>query len=751
MSSLGIPSGQRARTKTSDLSEIFRSAHGSRHSSRAGVSIGSSPTSAPVPTEKFAVTKPRRSMLPFLGRKKPAEQPAAHAARKSSNVPSPVNTVRRSFGNGHAVLMITPATSGSSFEPPLPSTLPPLNVSPPSLGSKFAAHFTPLRSPSKNNKTRHSMPQKPVAATPPTPSPTALSPPVPDGRAASIESRRSSMQSRSTTPRPLRGPRPSVTGEGDEEDFSDLFTLPNQLKQPLQSAKSVSAPTVNTNLGYSRKKGGEASPASPTPPASPCLQFPIPPSTIGRPSLVPTERGPIRSSGESFRQDIASLSSQRSRTSSRVASSRAPRSPPVVLENQNRNDRIAFTYFSSEEERRQTRNRTASHSGSDTDASRAYDSSSGPPSFQHTISLPKPSSMKPLASYQPSTKTASSGPPPSVPLPSPPLSPPSSGGLANSSVPNTPQTNSIASRSFTRLPGVSPRPRANTLSVTSNLISPANSLPKPNTSTSPTSGKASATIMPTATADELRDALVLQRKKYSQLQEYVVTVTKRYEDDRTALTKTIEKLERDVRKKMREIEGLRWLVIHNGAVGDIDAAANLARSSLSTQDHLDGTGGQVASPSSLKRSMTLPQAPVAKDRQQDGLSSHHSMPGQQGLGIHFLHTRQSSSTLEVPFEAVTSSATSSQTSLSLPALTPPTSSPLSAIPEQPCNISRAERQRAKEERRATRALRRISASSVSTLSSGANLTTHLSTPDHSFAPKQSMDEVLEKLRPFGNN
>ncbi|KAF9232629.1 hypothetical protein BU15DRAFT_67287 [Melanogaster broomeanus] len=620
---MSIPSGQRARTKASDLSDIFRSAHGSRHSSKPGTVTGSSPTSAPVPADKPAVTKPRRSMLPFLGRKKPAEQypvqPAAASARKSSVGPSPVNTLRRSFGNGHAVLMITPSTSGSCLEPPLPSSLPPLDVSPSTLGSKIAAHFTPLRSPSKA-KSRHSLPQKPVVATPPTSSPTALSPPMPDLRTTSAESQRSSTQSRSTTPRPYRAPQSSAAGHGDNEEFSDLFTLPSQLKQP---SKSVS-PAVNTNLAYSTKRSAEVSPASITPPSSPRLQFPIPPSTIGRPSLAVTERRPMRNSGESNRKELASIPPQRSK---------------IVVDNMS--DRTAFTDLSSEDDRRRSYQRTISYSGSDTDASRAYDSGSGRAGFRHTASLPK-SSMKPLA---PSTKKAPSG------------------SLANTSAPNCPQV--VASQS-SRLPGISPRPRANTLSITSNLIAPVKSVP------------VKATIMPDATADELREALVLQRKKHALLQQYVVTVTKRYEDDRTAMAKTVEKLERDIRKKTREIEGLRWLVIHNGAAGDIDAAASLARSSLSLQDDGDvPDGGQASSPSSR-------DAPAPNHGLRDGPSSL----GQQDLGIHFPHTRQSSSSAEVLSDVVANSATSSQTSLSFLSLAASSSSPLSAIPEQLPHISR---------------------------------------------------------------
>lgn len=102
------PPAQRARTKT-DFSELFRSTYGSRHASRAGAGTGSSPSSTSLQVEKSPVTKApsRRSMLPFLGRKKPAEQsvvPTPPLSRKSIGSPAnsviPVNTVRRSFGNG---------------------------------------------------------------------------------------------------------------------------------------------------------------------------------------------------------------------------------------------------------------------------------------------------------------------------------------------------------------------------------------------------------------------------------------------------------------------------------------------------------------------------------------------------------------------------------------------------------------------------------------------------------------------------
>lgn len=109
MGSSDAPPAQRARSKATDFSELFRSANGPRHSSRTGAGTGSSPSSSPVPGGKPAGTKAssRRSMLPFLGRKKATEQigiPALPLSRKSVSSAAypatPVNTVRRSFGNG---------------------------------------------------------------------------------------------------------------------------------------------------------------------------------------------------------------------------------------------------------------------------------------------------------------------------------------------------------------------------------------------------------------------------------------------------------------------------------------------------------------------------------------------------------------------------------------------------------------------------------------------------------------------------
>ncbi|KAF8128547.1 hypothetical protein EV363DRAFT_403090 [Boletus edulis] len=601
--------------------------------------------------------------------------------------------------------MITPSSHSLPAEPPLPSKLPSMDVPGSSLGSKLAAHFTPLRSPSRNGKARHSVIQKPATSepAPPVPPPATLSPRVPEIRAPSFESEHSSMRSRSTTPRPLRGPHSSAAENGDEEDFSDLFTLPEQLKKPQQSPKTPTTP-VQVYLGDSPKKSGELTPTTPNTPSGPPLHFPIPPSTIVPPRSFLADKGFPRQSSE-----LASLSSQGSRSPSY-------RPSPARVDS----GRTQHSDISSQDERRSIHRRAASISGSDTDTSRANGSTYSARSFKLSPVVPKSSSMK-KPSGSSVTKT-SSGPPPSVPLPSPPLSQ-NIAGLAPRSAPCA---------SPNRM--VFPRPRANTLSVTSNLVVPGQSLPKSNHSTPPRSSRANSDVRQDANIDELREALSQQRRKNVQLQEYVVTVTKRYEDDRMAMTRNIEKLERNIRKKMREIEGLRWLVIHNGAVSDIDAAANLARSSFSTQDG-DTVDG-------VRRPSPLPSSPVASPQHH----GHQSMSGHKGISA----TVTTSGTSDLRLDA-SSSVVSFSTSISegTPLSTPPS---LSIIPERIDGISRAERQRLKEERRASKALRRISA--VSNMMLGADtLTNPLPTSADSalgpsFDPEQSMDEVMEKLQPF---
>jgi len=257
-----------------------------------------------------------------------------------------------------------------------------------------------------------------------------------------------------------------------------------------------------------------------------------------------------------------------------------------------------------------------------------------------------------------------------------------------------------------------------------------------------------ADIMPSASADELRNALALQSRKYSQLQEYAVTITKKFEDEKTSMEKTIQMLEREIRKKVREIEGLRWLVIHNGGADDIDAAANLARASLVTLDDgdrvesfraMDTTPSHALSQSATTNPLTSALAGRDAGSVAPPLRCHRT-PGPDLPD----HPGSSAGSLDPHSPEFGLSASSSSSSLSSPVLTPLTPSSLSVILEQPPGkgeISRAERQKAKEERRVTRALRCVSSSSVPPPPLPNEPT---------FDPQHSTDNVLEKLRPFRN-
>lgn len=716
MSGAGL--NHRPRAKTSDLADFFRTTHGSRQSPK---NVTTTEPDTPSSSDRSVTSKSRRSMLPFLRRKRSAEQPPAAPPRKSTVEQLPANVVRRSLGNGHTVIMITPSRdASSSIVPPLPSTLPPVNVSPPSLGSKFAAHFTPLRSSPKGSKSQRVAAQKPVDNCP-EPLVDTLSPPVPDGQSSSAESPRSSMQSRSTTPRPQCTSQPSAVPGGDSEDYSDLFLQPQHGKSS-QAAKCASSPTILTGTESPRE-------SSETPPAT-TLQFPYPPSMIGQPSLITSDGTVARRSCDWSKE----ISKDRDSVMAHVGPRLGTGSEQTISQR----------HLSGEEQRR-SRSRAFSHSGSDTDASRAYDSSPRPSRAGHPGAIPKSSIIKPPSCRGPLGRIPSSSLP-SYSLPSPPLSPSSPSNLQSGTMPTISSVSNVASHSGPS--GVSQRPRANTLSSTT-LLNSTHIQSGP--STLPAYQKVFAAenkeihgISPDASPEELREALVLQRKKYTQLQEYIITITKRYEDDRVTLAKTIGKLERDIRKKTREIEGLRWLVIHHGAVEDIDAAANLARSSLSTQDESDRPATDLESSPSIPRRS---KPPPSIESSPSGIRAGHS--AQTGLNTNLKHTRQSSSTLDVP-SSETPSAASSQTSLSLAPQAP--SKPLSAIPERSsrrCDISRADRQRAKEERRAVRATRRISGSSVSSFASGANLLTYNAVLE-SWSNHKSKVDNAETPRPSGN-
>ncbi|OJT10704.1 hypothetical protein TRAPUB_12797 [Trametes pubescens] len=70
-----------------------------------------------------------------------------------------------------------------------------------------------------------------------------------------------------------------------------------------------------------------------------------------------------------------------------------------------------------------------------------------------------------------------------------------------------------------------------------------------------------------ASADELREALRTQTAKYSRLMAYLLTLTERHGMEKHEFLRRIETFEQDARRRERELKGLRWLVANSSQSG----------------------------------------------------------------------------------------------------------------------------------------------------------------------------------------
>ncbi|KAH7918837.1 hypothetical protein BV22DRAFT_1134295 [Leucogyrophana mollusca] len=696
---MSLPAPNRSRTKTDDLPETFCSSHASQEQ----------PTSLP---------KLRRSMLPFLGRKKATGRvvapplPSPWKMSNTSGTPGPT-TLPKSFGNGQTVVTISPPEESTSRDLSLPSTLPPLNVFSPSLDSKFAAHFSPLRSPIKSQKSKHPSPHKSGAAS------TAhhvasLSPPTTNS-CVSLESQNSGVQGHSSTPRPLQQAR-VVTYYPYEEDYSDLFTLPKPSSKASKAAPELRSLLLEKNSKAPQSKNLELLPASLTPPSSPQMQFPIPPSNIGRSSRASTDRtNPWRSRSASGGE----FASRRSSGSIKPPPAKAHHPATAAMELEEASGTIV---------------ETPSLDGCDRLRVVSEGDSLRTAVFERCV-IAEPSCLEPPTSFQAGVPSKAPTGPPSLPLPSPLFSPPTGPlpppPVATSSLLLLPMDSRLAA------PATNSTSQPTTSPHNPPIVAPDPSAPVVFKNPSHIQcGKCDGESASRASSSEPRDALTIA---YDHLWDYVQTITKKSEEEKADMSKTIETLQREAHKRTREIEGLRWLVIHNGAVGDIDAAVSLARSSedgSARDDHPRSHSLDTACAPSPSGSRTLPENTPGRQNHASGLlpdySSEPRSPAE--LGFNFLHTSTSTSTLELSNAdySITNSATSSRSLSLLPGRACSTTSSLSAIPEQlltgPVVVTRAERQRMKEERAKA----------------------HAPLDDDKSVDPQSMDDVLEKLHPFGS-
>jgi hypothetical protein len=238
--------------------------------------------------------------------------------------------------------------------------------------------------------------------------------------------------------------------------------------------------------------------------------------------------------------------------------------------------------------------------------------------------------------------------------------------------------------------------------------------------------------------------------------DFVVTISEKHAAEKVALQKRIETLERDARKANREIKGLRYLVM-NGTGGETGSSPDLLgtdvpRSVLAGKSVLMDRPSSLGVPVNTKPTM----GPSLDFTPSDILGSLHG----------FEH-RLSVSSLASSADSSTSSLSSSDLTPAMvlpviPEASPPSSVPDLENPHDPVTaaVLGIEKQKEKEERRASRVLHRISSSSTTasvTPPAVAATTAYPTNLKRGRPPSiaqvlddsQNMEDVLEKLRPFG--
>ncbi|KAL0946190.1 hypothetical protein HGRIS_012451 [Hohenbuehelia grisea] len=578
----GLSPARRLRTKTTEFSDFFR---GSSHNSRAqafpsandaprdkhsGLRSASNAT-LEVPHNEASTSSTSKkfsSKLPFLGRtrkKSNVEEAATNTVRdgrrhETAQSPAAVSTMA-DFADASPDIAGRPSKSRdavSTSEPPAQT-----------LGSKFAAHFTPskARKPDPPPKPTPVKPRKSVS--PPSGN---LRPPAQSPRSlASFESNSSGgSDNRSTTPRPAQPTfNVSISPPEDLSRYADLFTLPSSSKLAnRQFGLSSREPSILEGSQSTRSSASDAAPVTPeSPVASSSLPNPevsdapeFHPSILEDPPVRPGSRSSVKSTGKHHRpgaEDIDPQGFLRLSEDSVIEKDRVvpPRpntrqsSPPSPVERRSNSSRIPSPLS----ERPSTSPRGSS-------IGRARSGSGSRPNPPPTIPLPTP---------------PPSSPPPTSALPSVPTLP--------STAPSRKSVGSISSISSFQSGNNSRRSRANTLSsVPSSPLIASPYPPSPALAPQPKFLRALKHDMATdseksdwdrsdwdrsdienidsATPEQLRQAVVVQNLRLGELTQYCHQLTTRHQAEKAAMERKIETLERDAARRDHEIKGLRWLV-----------------------------------------------------------------------------------------------------------------------------------------------------------------------------------------------
>ncbi|KAG7442827.1 uncharacterized protein BT62DRAFT_359347 [Guyanagaster necrorhizus] len=359
--------------------------------------------------------------------------------------------------------------------------------------------------------------------------------PPPKKARPSIDST-TSKETRSTTPRPKQ---PTITISQPpnsflDDNYDDLFTKPR--KKLHDSSVSPSPPTSNDHDDRAFHSDGDISPTSllfprssssnKPPPQSGSSTSPPPPPPPPPPPMSPTSFrdwrivGDETSSLKSTRSSRRLVSDDITRTSGEESEAISTISMPVT-------------------------------SASDTDKR------SSTTSWLHNESRRSKSMIR-------SPMQSAPNQPPTIPLPATPG--------PSQTVP-------------TRLLGYSgTRPRAVTISSSASSRAQVATSPLPTSlpprhsqstsrdrkSTDENAKKENAAFdIETASADQLRQALILRDQQLDELATYLLKVTQNHVTEKNALEKKIASLEREAARREKEIKGLSWLVSSNRIQGSV--------------------------------------------------------------------------------------------------------------------------------------------------------------------------------------
>lgn len=645
-----------------------------------------------------------------------------------------------------------PSPEPASRHPPLPTTLPQINLPSTSLGSKFAAHFGQNRSRKLASSPRSSQagPSEGSASD-------TLSPPT-SPRASSFDSASSSTNgNRPLTPRP--GPTITVSLSPDNlDEYRDLFTLP---RSKISSTPRRQSSTPASEYRDNYHKGDSNITLTPSPPTSPRLDFP---------THSPDSRGDF-AHREPRRLTESSLASRKS-SKRRVIGSKRPDEVPDE---------------SAEESVRSTQ---AIHG---TDVTPINEDTPPPPPRKPTSPVPRsrlrlPSSAKENASQPPSIPLP---PPPNIRPPLPPISSPK-------------PLSSSRSAALTNHEIAHRRPRASTLGTTppsppaSDTITPSPSSPKrtaklslDNVTAAKQSSNKENSEIELSTVEQLKQALKTRNEQYDELATHFLEVTNAHAAERSVLEKKITALEAEASRKDKEIQGFTWMLNNRGLSGPTAAGENgvasrphrsksIASSKLSSRmfHSTDDSGAEShqtsgaesirasdtsSSVHKIRRPLTLGETSYNLYRSSMSSKSASGRGPGADSGIPDMPVGKRSSVY-----SMSSSAASSTSSLLTPGSNVALSS-LSAIPESgsvpnrprriasPVNTESLSASENDSDRRASRASQRISTSS---LASSATATSAYSANLKRGRPPSiaqvlekspTTDDVLEKLRPFAGS